>query len=359
MRAFPVTLPSGVRYWTVLDEDLAVVGDADAFLRQVRFGRDDAELTTKAYAGGIALYLRWCLRTGRDWQIAAADMGLFITWLRHAPQDVSGLDVSAGAGQLLVGPGREPVRGARRINNVLTSVRGFLSHAITAGQVPSDVLAMLYELADDRSLPVQARGEATGLSYRLRVRHRLVEPERPVDRASDEEIVALLRACRSCRDRLIVLLMARTGLRRGELTGLRRSDVHFLVDSGPLGCPVKGAHLHVVRRDNPNGAWAKSRRHRAVPVDFLGCRRSTSTSSSATPVLGLSPATSSWSICFENRSGRRCRRMRSTSSSPRWWNAQSWIGRSRPTCSGTPSGAISRTPAARWMRSRSCSDTLR
>jgi integrase/recombinase XerD len=213
--------------------------------------------------------LRWCLRTGRDWQTAAADMGLFITWLRHAPRDVSGLDVSAGAGQLLVGPGREPVRGARRINNVLTSVRGFLSHAITAGQVSSDVLAMLYELADDRSLPVQARGEATGLSYRLRARHRLVEPERPVDRASDEEIVALLRACRSCRDRLIVLLMARTGLRRGELTGLRRADVHFLVDSGSLGCPVEGAHLHVVRRDNPTGAWAMARRHRAVPADFL------------------------------------------------------------------------------------------
>ncbi len=55
MRAFPVTMPSGVRYWTVLDEDLAVVGVADAFLRQVRFGRDGAELTTKAYAGGIAL----------------------------------------------------------------------------------------------------------------------------------------------------------------------------------------------------------------------------------------------------------------------------------------------------------------
>ena len=42
MRAFPVRLPSGVRYWTVLDEDLAVVAEADAFLRHVRFGRDDS-----------------------------------------------------------------------------------------------------------------------------------------------------------------------------------------------------------------------------------------------------------------------------------------------------------------------------
>jgi integrase len=81
--------------------------------------------------------------------------------------------------------------------------------------------------------------------------------------------VALLGACRSARDRLIVLLMARAGLRRGELCGLRRSDVHLLVDRR-LGCEVARAHLHVVRReDNPNGAWAKSRRQRAVPLDFL------------------------------------------------------------------------------------------
>ena len=84
MRAFPVRLPSGVRYWTVLDEDLAVVAEADAFLRHVRFGRDDSELTTRSYAGGIALFLRWCVRTGRHWHDGVAALGLFITWLRHA-----------------------------------------------------------------------------------------------------------------------------------------------------------------------------------------------------------------------------------------------------------------------------------
>jgi integrase/recombinase XerD len=64
--------------------------------------------------------------------------------------------------------------------------------------------------------------------------------------------------------------MARAGLRRGELCGLRRSDVHLLADSRVLGCAMPRAHLHVVRRDNPNGAWAKSRRQRVVPLDFLG-----------------------------------------------------------------------------------------
>ncbi len=64
--------------------------------------------------------------------------------------------------------------------------------------------------------------------------------------------------------------MVRAGLRRGEVLGLRRSDVHLLADSRGLGCGIARPHLHVVRReDNPNGAVAKSRRQRAVPLDFL------------------------------------------------------------------------------------------
>ena len=108
------------------------------------------------------------------------------------------------------------------------------------------------------------------MRWRLRARHRLREPETAVDRAGDGEIVGVLRACRSARDRLIVLLMARAGLRRAEVLGLRRSDVHLLLDSRVLGCEVMRAHLHVVRReDNPNGAVAKSRRQRIVPLDFV------------------------------------------------------------------------------------------
>jgi integrase/recombinase XerD len=269
VRAFPVRLPSGERYWTVLDENLAMVGEADAFLRHVRFGRDGSELTTRSYAGGIALFLRWCARTGWDWHAGVEHLGLFITWLRYASPGASGMDAAPG-GQVLAGPGTEPVRGARRINGVLAAVRGLVTHAVTTGQAPARLMPLIYELADDRDLPVQARGEDDGrMAWRMRARHRLHEPEPLVDRASDEEIVALLRSCRSARDRLIILLMARAGLRRGELCGLRRSDLHLLPDSRVLGCDIERAHLHVVRRDNPNGAWAKSRRQRWVPLDFL------------------------------------------------------------------------------------------
>lgn len=252
----------------MLDEDLVVVTVADKFLRHVRFGRDGAELTTKSYAHSIALFLRWCVRTGRTWQAGAEQLALFMTWLSYA--DLSASGVEARTSVVLAGPGGVPARGPGRVNGVLTAVRAMVVHAVAEGDADGRLVSLLYELADDRDLPEVARDSDGRMAWRMRARHRVHEPERPVDRASDADIVAVLGACRSARDRLIVLLMARAGLRRGEVCGLRRSDVHLLADSRALGCEVDRTHLHVLRREgNPNGAWAKSRRQRAVPLDFL------------------------------------------------------------------------------------------
>src|SRR3982074_1040457 len=115
MRAFPVRLPSGQRYWTVLDEDLRGIGVADEYLRHQRFGRDGAESTTKAYAHAIALFLRWCARTGRSWQVGVEQFGLFMTWLAHAGPRASrgaaaGAGVGGGVGGAGAGPGGAPAR---------------------------------------------------------------------------------------------------------------------------------------------------------------------------------------------------------------------------------------------------------
>ena len=60
---------------------------------------------------------------------------------------------------MLAGPGSTPARGARRVNGVLTAVRGMVVHAVAVGQAGGDLVALLYEVADDRDLPVAARGE--------------------------------------------------------------------------------------------------------------------------------------------------------------------------------------------------------
>ncbi|WP_369387276.1 tyrosine-type recombinase/integrase [Streptomyces sp. CG1] len=265
-RSFRVQLPSRVAYWTVLDGELRIVEAADAFLRHLRFGRDSAESTTESYAGATALYLRWCGESGRPWTTGARHLGMFMVWLRHAPRLPS---PTLTPRPVFNGPGIKPVRGPRRVNAVLAAVREFLKYAVGSGAAPAWVIDQLYEIGDSRDLPAEVRGEYGIPRGYAKVRHRLHELDDPVDRASDEEIVALVRACHSARDRLIVLLMARAGIRRGELVGLRRADLHFVLDARPLGCPVPGSHLHIVRRDNTNRAWAKSRSSRTVPVDAL------------------------------------------------------------------------------------------
>ncbi|MFI2259212.1 tyrosine-type recombinase/integrase [Streptomyces tubercidicus] len=264
MRAFPVVLPSGQKYWTIVDDDLEVVPLADHWLRNLRFGRDRAELTTKSYAGGAALYLRWCKAAGRRWPEAGRDLGLFMVWLKYTQARPAG-----AVPVVQPGPGGVPVRGERRINRVLVAVRGLLSYAVSAGEAPRGVLGQIYELADTRDLPAEAQGEDGGLFYRLRPVHRLKEPVAEVDRAADAELVAMFGACRNARDRLIVLLLSRVGLRRGQAAGLRRGDVHLLPDSRVLGCEYPGAHVHVRRRENVNGAWSKSRHAWVAPLDFL------------------------------------------------------------------------------------------
>src|ERR1039457_1645794 len=178
VRAFMVRLPSGAVYWTVLDEDLAVVAAADAFLRQGRVGRDGAGATTKGHAGAIALFLRWCARTGRDWQAGAAHLGLFMTWLLHAGPQVSGAGAFPGAA-VLTGPGSAPARSARRVNGILAAVRGMIVHAVTEGTAPGHLVRLLFEVADDVDLPAGARAEDGSTGWRGRARPRAQEAGRP------------------------------------------------------------------------------------------------------------------------------------------------------------------------------------
>ncbi|MFJ2863322.1 hypothetical protein [Kitasatospora sp. NPDC087314] len=55
-------------------------------------------------------------------------MGLFMVWLKYSPSAPDGEPAS-----VVLGPGAEPARRERRINGVLTAVRGLLSYAVSVG----------------------------------------------------------------------------------------------------------------------------------------------------------------------------------------------------------------------------------
>ena len=250
-----MVLPDGRCYWTVVDEDYVKVEVADHFLFDLRFGRDRAESTSRVYASELARFLGWCRGPGQgSLEDAARHLSRFVLSLRTTPT------TRPGAGQ-----GRPP--GSGRVNHVLVVVREFFKHAAANGAVDGEVLAALYEVADDRFLPAELRPEGGGLRYRARPRHRLRPPSSGAPKAaSQQEWEALLEAAGSWRDRFLLVLLWFCGLRIGEALGLRRSDLHFTASSSSVGCRVGGPHLHVVHRDNPNGASAKSRDSRWVPV---------------------------------------------------------------------------------------------
>jgi len=260
VKALRVELTDTLAYWTVVDDDWVPVRVADAYLRHLRLGADRAEGTTRTYAGDLACYLGWCEASGRDLLAGAKALGMFVAMLKTTPV-------------ARAGSGRGRVRSPGRINHVLAAVRELYKHAVAEGVLDASVLVLLFEVGDDRHLPAELRPEGSGLRYRARPRHvqRSRRAGRPVPVRPDEA-EALVRAARSWRDRFLLVLLWFCGLRVGEALGLRRCDLHLVSTAAALGCPVPGPHLHVVGRDNPNRARAKSG-DRAVPVraEVLSC----------------------------------------------------------------------------------------
>jgi integrase/recombinase XerD len=254
LSALRVVLPGGLAYWTVVDERYELFETADAFLRDLRFGADRTESTTRLYASELALFLDWATSSGRDLERAGRELSRFVLVLRTTPVTRRG----RGYGQL---------RSAGRINHVLSVVREFYKHAVAHGRVSASVIAALYEVGDDRFLPAELRAEDGALRYRVKPRHQLRAGASGQVRACElSEWEALLRAAGCWRDRFLLVLLWFSGLRIGEALGLRRSDMHLMASATELGCRVAGAHLHVVPRENVNGARAKSRRERVVPL---------------------------------------------------------------------------------------------
>lgn len=253
------SLPSGELVWVVVERGgFGLHEQACVFLAGLR-ARDLSVNTERVYAGRVALYLSFCATRGLEWSDPGF-LGLkgFQDWL---------------VGEPLPSRSARSVGGARRFrsrgtaNAVMTSVCEFLRFGVTHGWVPARVVEVLSQPRYLRHLPPgydpgerdQFR-QVSGAAFRFR------ESERGCEILSEQKLGRLLELTGHARDRFLVLLLLSTGMRIGEALGLRREDMHLLANSRALGCAIEGPHVHVRRRDNANGALAKSRFPRAIPV---------------------------------------------------------------------------------------------
>jgi integrase len=245
--------------WVIVDEALQLHPKSCAFLAQLR-ARDLSSNTERVYAGRTALYLSHCSGHGVDWSSPGVPgLARFLRWLVEEPLPPRGLRALA-----------EPrFRSRKTANAVMTTVCEFLRFGAGHGWVPGELVA---QLSEPKFLAFTPPGFQAGEDGQYRMVRAKVLKYQVADDGYDwltaDQAVALIPLARLARDRFLIALLGQTGLRIGEALGLRREDMHLLSDSQSLGCKVPGPHVHVRRRINANGALAKSRNPRSVPVTW-------------------------------------------------------------------------------------------
>jgi integrase len=244
--------------WVVVRvADYALHVEAVAYLAALR-AMDRSPNTERAYAGRVALYLSYAADRGLDWsRPGLEDLARFLRWLVTEPLPARGQASSV-----------EPrFRSKKAANAVMTAVYGLLRFGAQHGWVAPEVVARLSEPKFLAFLPPGCSAGENGQFRTVRAKTiKFTVADEGYEWLSAEQFEQLLALTGNARDRFLVALIGATGMRIGETLGLRREDMHLLANSASLGCRVAGRHVHVRRRANANGALAKSRFPRSIPV---------------------------------------------------------------------------------------------
>lgn len=239
----------------VVDRSFRLHVESSAYLASLR-ALDRSPHTERAYASRVALFLSYCAEHRLEWRrLDVSDLARFLRWLVSEPLPPRG---RAPAGLRF--------RSSKTANAVLTSVVEFLRFGAAQGWVSTDLVARLSHPKQVRYVPDYDPGEQSQFSTVQAKTLKLREAPAELVWLTAEQVDALVAAPIRARDRLLVALLAVTGIRIGEALGLRREDMHLLASGVVSGCSTVGPHIHVRRRRNANGAVAKSRYPRAVPV---------------------------------------------------------------------------------------------
>ena len=243
LRAQRMLMPvTGAESWTVVDEDLVVVGDVERYLAHLA-AIERSPNTVRAYAHSLAL---WCTFLQlRAVELAGAgldDVAEFVRWLRAPASNVIVLHASAAR------------RSEATVNRHLAAVFGFYDFQLRAGVKLAESLVawrrvprgsfkpLLHHVTKGRPIPTRP--------VKLRV------PRRLPATLTGEQVTVLLAACGRLRDRFLIALLAETGMRIGQALGLRHAD--FVSRRREVTI--------VPRADNANGARAKTATTITVPV---------------------------------------------------------------------------------------------
>lgn len=240
---------AGAARYVIASDSYVLHREGSAYLASLR-AQGRSPNTERTYAGRIALFLSYCSSTGIDWRaIEFVELGQFLSWLAATPPR-----------------GSTRLRSAHTANHIMTTVCEFLRFGAAQGWVAVELVERLATPRYVRYVPGYDQGENAQFSV-VQVKTLRLPATLPETRSLTlEQVEQLIEATTKARNRFLVALLAVSGMRIGEALGLRREDLHLLRSSTGLGCSIGGPHVHVRRRMNENGAIAKARCPRSIPV---------------------------------------------------------------------------------------------
>ncbi len=228
--------------WVMLDSDYQVVEPIQRYLSYL-CGLKSPN-TVETYGYGLKAWWEFLLSKNLDWrEVDISDLEDFVYWLR------------VGDTNSIIS--MQPVfakRTERTINLIITAVSTFYEYHAACGNIKKLELSRIVP-----SKGTVRKGLLGGIAKSKPKRKsfvKLKEPKKFPGCLSDEEIETLVNACSRLRDKLIILMLNSTGIRKGELLSLCHEDIGDFDNN----------YIRVVKRlNNPNGARVKGE-ERIIPV---------------------------------------------------------------------------------------------
>jgi integrase/recombinase XerD len=229
--------------WIVLDDDYLPVRPILDFLKFLEVVRR-SPYTVRASAYHLKLYWEFLRDERLDWRdVDVVHLAAFISWLRRPQTDVVSLEDH---------PAR---RTDATIDQILTAVHAFYAFHMRMKSVP-DIPLYRLNLSPSRRYRSMLYGMVRSKSTQSRI-VAIKREKRLVKTLTRDQVQRLLGACTNTRDRFLLTLLYETGMRIGQVLGLRHSDIK-----------IEDGQIQIVPRvDNANGARAKTRDSYSIPVD--------------------------------------------------------------------------------------------
>lgn len=227
--------------WLVLDEDYRIVEPIQKYLTYLSTSKSPN--TVESYGYDLKAWWEFLSLKHLDWRIVQlSDLENFAYWLRvgDSSKVVSIQPINAK-------------RTEKTINRAITAVGGFYEYHTANKTVDFKQFERFFiPIGISRTRFLQGMSKAKPSRKKL---VKLKEPKTFAGCLTDEQVKILVNASRRLRDKLIILMLNGTGLRKSELLGLKHEDIGDCGDN----------FIRVVKRLNPNGAIVKGT-ERTIPI---------------------------------------------------------------------------------------------